>query len=73
MEKNYIDPSPEITELSAYQIMKGSDLTTDSMRRRDALKRQTIAAAAKVGMVSPNTPIQPYDFGNAMTDGFLYC
>ena len=73
MEKNYIDPTPEVTELSPYQIMKSSDLTTDSMRRRDAMKRETIAAAAKVGMVSPNIPIQPEDFGNAMTDGFLYC
>lgn len=73
MEIGYIDPTPEIDERSALQRMRGSDLTTDSMRRRDAMKAATIAAAAKVNWTPTDLPIQPANFGNAMTDGFLYC
>lgn len=73
MTDNYTDPTPEIDERSALQKMRASDLTTDSMKRREALKAQTIAAASKANWTSFDLPIQPPNFGQAMTDGFGYC
>jgi len=61
-------------ERSGLDITRASDLKTEPMRRRDVLRAQAVAAAAKAGNGYRNfaTPNQPDDFGVPLTDGFGY-
>lgn len=74
IDKFHVDGNP-LDERSGLDKMRESNLMTDSMSRRNALYRKSIAAAAKVGRGYRDfeTPNQPENQNSAFTDGFGYC
>ena len=62
-------------EQSDLNKTKSSNLMTDSMKRREKLRAESIVAAAKAGKGYSQfeTPNIPENFGVPLTDGFGYC